>query len=431
MTLATSTISSALSAMLTELEEIGRRPSGGFDRFAWTDEDRRLRAWFASKASARGLSLECDRNGNLFAWWLPDGTDVATAQHAIVTGSHLDSVPGGGGYDGPLGVISGLLAIDVLAGGAGVLRHPIAVAMMADEEGARFSVACVGSRLMTGALSGDAARALTDRAGMRLDEVLALQRFVTAAEAPIGSSAIGPLVPDPDHLGADHERLARIAAFVELHIEQGRGLADLDAPLGLATEIWPHGRYRCRVVGEANHAGTTRLEDRHDPVLVAAEVIVATRRIAERCGAHATFGRLEVVPNAVNAVASEVDAYLDARAPSTSVLTELVAAVTGELEAAAVRHQVEATVVAESVTEAVRFDEALRAELRSVLGHVPELGTAAGHDAGILAAAVPTAMLFVRNPTGVSHSPAEAVSIGDAVAGVVALAEVLSHLACR
>src|SRR5206468_2564217 len=145
--------------------------------------------------------------------------------------------------------------------------------------------------------------------------------------------------------GRDETALSRIGAFVELHVEQGRALVDLDAAVGVASAIWPHGRWRCTFRGEGNHAGTTRLVDRHDPMLPYAATVLAAREIA------------------------------------------------------------------------------------SELGEVPVLPTGAGHDAGILSAVVPTAMLFVRNPSGVSHSPAESASLDDCVAGIEALATVLEELA--
>src|SRR5262249_51114936 len=155
---------------------------------------------------------------------------------------HLDSVPGGGAFDGPLGVISAFAAIDALRADAFTPARPIGVVNFADEEGARFGVACAGSRLLTGALPVARARTLTDADGRTwADE---------AASAGV----------DPAHLGRDDEVLARIDTFVELHVEQGRGLVELDAPVALASAIWPHGRWQIDLPGEANHAGTTRLQ---------------------------------------------------------------------------------------------------------------------------------------------------------------------------
>ncbi|HEY8471179.1 MAG TPA: allantoate amidohydrolase [Natronosporangium sp.] len=387
---------------------IGRARSGdGWLRYGWSPAELACRDWFAAQAKERGLTVHTDGNGNLFAWWGdPDAGD------AVVTGSHFDSVPHGGAYDGPLGIVSGLLAIDELRARGATPVRPVAVAAFAEEEGSRFGVACLGSRLLTGELDPVRARALTDRDG------------VTLAEAMASAGA------DPTRLGPDPV-LPRIGAFVELHIEQGRALADLDAPVAVASGIWPHGRWRLRFTGEGNHAGTTRMADRRDPMLTAAYTVLAANKEARLRGGHATIGRLQPEPNATNAVPASVSAWLDARAPDQAGLEALVEAVRVRAVERAGRDGTEVTMTAESVSPAVTFDPALRDRLVEVLDGAPVLPTAAGHDAGVLAGHVPTAMLFVRNPTGVSHAPAEAATDEDCRAGVRALADVLEALACR
>jgi N-carbamoyl-L-amino-acid hydrolase len=216
---------------------------------------------------------------------------------------------------------------------------------------------------------------------------------------------------------------------VELHVEQGRGLVDTGHPVGVATAIWPHGRWRYSFRGEANHAGTTRLADRHDPALPFAGTVLAARDLAGRFDAVATVGRVQVTPNGTNAVPSLVEAWLDARAPDEATLSALVADVSAVARSAAEEHGVALDVVRESTTPVVDFDAGLQDRLARVLGEPPRLPTGAGHDAGILAPEVPTAMLFVRNPTGVSHSPAEHAEVDDCVAGIEALAAVLADLA--
>lgn len=395
-------------AAWSEIEGIGRHPgTGGYRRYAWTPPDVELRAWFADQAAARGMTCVQDRNGNQWAWWGEPGPG------AVVTGSHLDSVPDGGAFDGPLGVVSALLAVDDLRARGVAPSRPVAVVNFADEEGARFGVACAGSRLLTGVLDPDRARGLRDADG------------TTLAEAMRTAGA------DPAHLGRDDEALGRIGVFVELHVEQGRGLVHSGDPVGLATAIWPHGRWRCSFEGAADHAGTTRLADRRDPLLPFAATALAARELADRAGALATVGRVHVAPNGTNAVPSRVDAWLDARAADEGTLTDLVAGVTAAATAAAAEHGVRLDTAEESRSPAVAFDPGLRDRLDSVLGGVPALPTGAGHDAGVLAAHVPTAMLFVRNPTGVSHSPAEHAETADCLAGVRALAAVLEELACR
>ncbi|MBZ6135312.1 allantoate amidohydrolase [Streptomyces olivaceus] len=399
-------------SMWAELLPVGRSSaSGGYRRYAWSGADTDCRTWFREQAGARGLAYETDRNGNQWAW-LGD----PAAGNAVVTGSHLDSVPDGGAFDGPLGVVSAFAALDELRGRGTRFTRPLGIVNFGDEEGARFGLACVGSRLTSGALTAEQAHRLTDADGITLPQAM---------------EAAGH---DPDTLGPDPERLARIGAFVELHVEQGRALDLSGDRIGIASAIWPHGRWRFDFRGEANHAGTTRLTDRHDPMLPYAEAVLAARREAELAGAVATFGKVAVEPNGVNAVPSLVRGWLDSRAADQQGLDAVVAGVEKAAREYAAAHGVDLGVECESFTPVVDFDHALRDELARILGkeadlRVPVLGTGAGHDAGILSGRVPTAMLFVRNPTGVSHSPAEHAAEDDCAAGVHALADVLEGLA--
>jgi N-carbamoyl-L-amino-acid hydrolase len=173
------------------------------------------------------------------------------------------------------------------------------------------------------------------------------------------------------------------------------------------------------------------MSDRHDPTLTVAQAILTANHEARTAGARATVGRILAEPNATNAIAARVAAWLDVRAPDQSTLDKLVEVIGGAALERAAADGVDAELVAESVSPVTEFDVALRDRLVGILDGVPVLPTGAGHDAGILSAHVPTAMLFVRNPTGVSHAPTEYASDEDCAAGVEALAEVLAALACR
>ena len=327
---------------------------------------------------------------------------------AVVTGSHLDSVLDGGAYDGPLGVVSALAAVDELRARGFVPSRPLGVSVFVEEEGSRFGLACLGSRLATGAVSWEAARELRDRSGVCLAD---------------GLEAAG-LSGSPDRA-----LLEGVGTFVELHVEQGRDLVDRSAAVGVASGIWPHGRYRYDFTGSADHAGTTRMEDRADPMLTYAMTALAANKQARLAGERATFGRLEVTPNSTNSVPSGVTAWLDARASSARSLEDLVGAIERQASERASRDGTSLVVTPESVSGSVSFSPELAARLAGPRGW-PVIPTAAGHDAGILSAAgIPTAMLFVRNPTGVSHSPLETASMDDCLAGVSALADVLAELA--
>jgi len=384
---------SEFARLWAEIAPIGRDPrSGGYLRYAFSEPELVLRDWFGNQPDRRGMTVTDDGNGNLFAWrgepWAP-GT--------VLTGSHFDSVPHGGGYDGPLGIVSAFLAVDRLPRDA-----KVAVAAFAEEEGARFGVPCLGSRLLTGAIDPDRAAALCDADGVSFG-------------AALGARPAGVL-PDLTE---------RIAAVVELHIEQGR---NLDVPVGVASAIWPHGRWRFDFAGDGDHAGTTRMADRHDPMLTFAYTVLAANKEARLAGAHATMGRVAVEPNATNAIPTRGLGWLDARAAESSTLDALGEAVTKRATDRAGRDGTRVAVEPESVSPEVAFDTALARRLARLLDGAPILPTGAGHDAGVLSAHVPTAMLFVRNPTGVSHSPAEHATDADCEVGVAALARVLEDL---
>src|SRR5687767_13193421 len=290
--------------MWGDLAPLGRdADTGGYRRFAWTGTDAVLREWFRGEAEQRGLDVVADRAGNLWAWT----TDPDAEGPGLVVGSHLDSVPDGGAFDGPLGVVSAFAALDMLRDRGAELSRPLGIACFADEEGARFGVACAGSRLLTGVLDPDRARALTENDGTTMAEAMA---------------AAGH---DPAALGRDDEALRRIGTFLELHVEQGRALVDDGVAVGVASSIWPHGRWRLDLRGRADHAGTTRLADRDDPMLALAAAVQEARAAAERHGGLATVGKLRVRPNGVNAIPSEVTAWLDARGPAEDDVRAVVA----------------------------------------------------------------------------------------------------------
>ncbi len=213
---------SAVEGLLAELADVGRDPRGGYARSAWTRVDLTLREWFLAQAQARGLDVMVDRAGNQWAWWGDPDADGP----GVVTGSHLDSVPGGGAYDGPLGVASAFAAVDALRAQGFTPAVPLGVVCFSDEEGARFGLACVGSRVATGTVSAATALGLRDGDGGTLAD--ALRSAGRPVDGPLG-------------LGPDPEAMARVGTFVELHVEQGRLLSDLreatgrDAPVAVGS----------------------------------------------------------------------------------------------------------------------------------------------------------------------------------------------------
>src|SRR5699024_8829059 len=281
------------------------------------------------------------------------------------TGSHLDSVPGGGAYDGPLGVAGALAAVATLQQEGRRPSRPFAVVAFAEEERSRFGVACLGSRLLSGKISRDRALALQGPDGVALAEAARASGFA------------------PERFGRDDETLERIGGFVETHIEQGRGLIDLGSPVAVGSSIFAHGRWRMTFTGVGNHAGTTAIDDRHDPMLAAAAAVLAARRIAAARSVRTTIGRLVPRPGGTNVIASSVDAWLDVRAGEDAVTRSAVDDVLAAARAAAAEEGCGFDVAEESYGADVHFDSRLADRLSRTLGGAPKLATGAGHDAGV------------------------------------------------
>ena len=296
-----------------------------------------LRAWFTEQCVARGLVGRGRRQRQPAR---PTGGAHAASAHpdhdAVLIGSHLDSVLDGGAYDGPLGVVSSLAAIDLLRE-RGVTPAPA---------GGRRCLRRRGGLALRPGLPGLAAGHGRDHA---------------RGPPPSCATPTGDVPARRDGRGRLRARARagrlgrRIGCFVELHVEQGRDLVDRDAAVGLASEIWPHGRYRFDFTGEANHAGTTRMEDRHDPMLSYAMTALAAAKQARLAGQRATFGRLDVAPNGTNAIPSRVTAWLDARCDSEESLAALVAEIERLGTERAGRDGTSLAVTPESVSGAVEL----------------------------------------------------------------------------
>ena len=396
--------------MWAELAPIGRDgTTGGYRRFAWTRTDHDLREWFVGECAARGLALAEDRAGNQWGWWGdPD------AAPGVVIGSHLDSVPDGGAFDGPLGVVSALATVDALRAAGVTPPAPDRSGELRRRGGGAFR-----HRL----------RRLPDhhrcsrrgpRPGpprcRRHDDGRGLARRRprprSSAPTPRRCAACTPSWS----CTSSRARRSRWPPTARRTSSTRRAVA-------IGTDIWPHGRWRIELPGEANHAGTTRLEDRRDAMLSLATVVQQTRSYAAGLGCVATVGKVRVEPGGVNAIPSRVTAWLDARGADERAVRATVSGVLASARRLGGSHE------QESWTETTRFDQDLLTQLSGILPEAPPLGTGAGHDAGILAThGIPAAMLFVRNPTGISHSPAEHAEPDDCHHGVAALTAVASAL---
>ena len=386
----------SLQRRLAGLEAIGVTDQGIY-RLAWTPEDAACRAWFEAQAAASGLRVERDPAGNLWACPSHDGPWWGV-------GSHLDSVRGGGRYDGPLGVACGFEI-------AAASRAPVAVISFADEEGARFNTPTFGSKALAGRLELPALLARRDEHGIALGDAM---------------RAAGV---DPDRLTDAPVGLSRLRAFIEVHIDQTTGVDRAGVPVAVVSALAGRVRLEVTVRGQADHAGTTPREERRDALAAAARLIVAADELGlESSGLTVTTARIHVEPNAATTIASLVRLWIDGRSGDPEALEAWIGGLRHAADALAQRTGVELEIIVASRSDGQPFDVGLRAALgraaEEVLGaEVPELVCLAGHDAGVLAGRLPAAMLLVRNPTGVSHSPAEDVSLADAaLAANVALA---------
>ena len=255
-----------------ELAAIGRSDNG-WNRLAWSPLEAEARDWFTGVAEGLGLEIRRDGAGTLWAV-----TADADSGPWVCAGSHLDTQPNGGAYDGALGMVSALEAAAALLESEAERHHPLAVVAFVDEEGARFRVPCFGSRAITGELD--------------IDRVLAT---MDGAEAIYDVSA--------ETLRAAPAQLRRVRAMLEVHVEQGLSLADRDLALGIATVLAPRQRWQVEFHGQANHAGTTMMDGRRDALVEAARFVLAVDAAARaRAGAVATVGRLQVFPGSTNAI---------------------------------------------------------------------------------------------------------------------------------
>lgn len=389
-----------IEARLAGLDAIGAGP-GGFCRLAWTAEDDASGAWFAAQAAELGLRVERDAAGN--RWACPQGPPPWWG-----VGSHLDTVAGGGRYDGALGVAC---AFSIAA----AARRPVAVVSFADEEGGRFSTPTFGSRALVGRLDLDDVLARTDPDGVTLADAMR-----TAGVDPAG-------------LARAPEALERLAGFLEIHIDQSRELHEAGAPVGVVTALAGRLRVAVELEGEADHAGTTRRGERRDALAAAARLIVAAEELMPEGQAFVTTAtRLLVEPNALSTIPGRVRLWLDARAPQ-------IADVDGwrdRLDAEAVRlgeqRRVRIALRTVSRSAGIAFDDRVTTALgaAAAAGGVTAPGVVcfAGHDAGVIGERRPTGMVLVRNATGVSHSPAEYVELEDAARAADVVVAALAQL---
>jgi beta-ureidopropionase / N-carbamoyl-L-amino-acid hydrolase len=397
-----------LWSRLQNLARIGAGPNGGCNRQALTDADFAARRLFVEWSRAAGCSVRVDAVGNLFV--RRAGRD--DTRPSLLTGSHLDTQPTGGKFDGVYGVLAGLEVLESLNEHGIRTSHPIEVAVWCNEEGCRFPAAMMGSAVWSSRMPLQAAYLLADPDGVSVRDEL--RRGGVHAEGPVSRQAVK-------------------AAF-EAHIEQGPILERQGKTIGIVTGVQNMSRHEVVVEGQEAHAGPTPMDQRRDPIRVLAEVLPALYRAAEAHGldARVTVGVIETLPGSPNTIPGRLRFLVDLRHPDDHQFYSLRQEVSEQVAAALARHSLKGRMQCIWEAPAVRFDprciEALRRAAAELGYPAMEMVSGAGHDSVNLAYVVPTAMLFVPCAGGLSHNEAESARQADLEAG----ANVLLHamLAC-
>lgn len=396
-----------------ELGVIGRDPGGrGYQRLAWTDAERDAHRWFRERAHGLGFEVWSDQAGNSYADFA-GGADPDLP--ALTIGSHLDTVPFGGAFDGGLGVVAALVAAKAIRDQGNHLKRPLRVAAFTDEEGPRFGTGLLGSKALAGALEMDLVRQARDQQDVVLQDAMAQCGY------------------DLEKLPAVHNLLNRFYGYIELHIEQGPRLENSGIPTAAVTAITGIRQVRLDFSGKTNHAGTTPKPDRQNALRAAAESIAQFSVWVDGTdNLVANPGRITVHPNAANVVPGEARLDWDLRSPDPGLLDQAVERLAEMASDAArpfrvdVKHQVFHDVPSCPMSEA--WIGAIEEAAQELHLTSTRLVSWAGHDAGVLGRVIPAAMIFVPSRAGISHAPEESSSDSAMLDGTRLLAETAFHI---
>lgn len=402
-----------LAAEIEGLGSISEAEPPVVTRIVFSPADLKARAWLIAGCEKAGLAVRQDAIGNIFARWT--GSEPSAA--AVGTGSHIDAIPNAGKYDGVVGVLGGLEAIRSLQRTGFRPKRSIELLVFTSEEPTRFGIGCLGSRLLSGTMTPDAARKLADKDGASLDEV----RRSAGYTAPLEDVKL---------------RDGYYKAFVELHIEQGPLLEQQKIPLGIVTSIAAPASIRLLIEGAGGHAGAVLMPDRRDALCAASELILGIENAAKTSGAAdtvATVGICDVFPGAVNSIPSRVHLTLDIRDTNLGRRDAVMRAIETAEKTIATKRQVairEEIVNADAPAQcAPTIVEALsEASAKHSLASM-KMVSRAYHDSLFISRIAPVAMLFIPCRNGYSHRPDEYASPEDIARGVLVLAETLAGLA--
>jgi len=402
-----------LMTEITELASISDAQPPAVTRIVFTPTDLKAREWLIALCEKAGLGVRQDSIGNIFARWR--GSDPGAP--AVGTGSHIDAIPNAGKYDGVVGVLGGLEAIRLLQRSGVHPKHSIELLMFTSEEPTRFGIGCLGSRLLSGTLSANAAKKLADKDACSLEQVRRNAGYTRSLEEV--------KLPRGYYKG-----------FIELHIEQGPLLEQQKIPLGIVTSIAAPASLRVSIEGAGGHAGAVLMPDRRDALCAAAELILAVENAARASGAVdtvATVGTCEVFPGAINSIPSGIHLTVDIRDTSLERRDAAMRAIETARQTIAAKRRVAISeelvnadppalcspMIVEALSESCR---------RHQLQNIPMVSRAY-HDSLFMSRTAPVGMLFVPCRNGYSHRPDEYSSPEDIERGVLVLAETLATLA--
>ncbi len=406
--------SSYFLTIFSELAAIGKSPDGsGYLRVAWSDAERSAHRWFREKAEALGLRVFQDQAGNSFADFVPPAIDNALPRLAF--GSHLDSVPHGGTFDGGYGVAAALAVAKALMEQSSSLRRPFRLAAFTDEEGPRFGTGLLGSKAVAGLLDMEHVRPAQDTEGVTLRHAMAAHGF------------------DLERLPEASGLKESFSGYLEIHIEQGPRLERQGLAVAAVTDITGIRQVALNFTGKTNHAGTTPKDERQNALRAAAETIMQFSAFVDGTqDLTANPGHIEVHPNAANVVPGHVRLDWDIRSPDPALLDEALDALVNMAERSGASFGV--SVLADVFHDVVPCpmyepwvgvieDAATRLNLPAA-----RLVSWAGHDAGVLGRVMPAAMIFIPSQKGISHAPEEFSSDQAMLDGVRVLAETAYRL---
>lgn len=397
---------------LAEIANIGLTDEGGSRRIGFSEEEKQAKQLVKSWMVESGLEVREDGAGNVFGRLQGQQNELS----AILSGSHVDTVPNGGHFDGVLGVISSLEVIESWKEQDYTPLRPYEVVVFSDEEGSRFHSGMTGSHAMLGDVDMEAQKALTDINGLSFEDVMHdYGSTVSAFEQA-------------------KRNLDEVAHFVEVHIEQGKELEKADLPVGIVSGIAGPVCLEMTFYGEAGHAGNTPMKERKDPLVAASELIqkvhVLPSQVSET--AVATVGKLHVHPNGVNVIPGEVTLYVDIRDIEVDTRNQLVELIHEQAQSIVQSSGLEVDIRKNLDVAPVPIKERNQSLLKgSISKHGIEakvMPSGAGHDAMPVGHHIPVSMLFVKSKDGVSHNPKEWSSLNDCVQGIHVLKDYIERL---